>query len=92
MLSPFYWLIHTVIDIVTAVITAQMILSLLLAFDIINLQNDMVRKVWDILTKLTDPLYAKIRQVIPTFNGIDLSPIIALIGLMFLSRFVSALA
>jgi len=87
-MAPFFELIHTVINLVTFVIVAQVILSWLLAFDILNLQNDMVRKVWDVLTRLTDPVYSKIRQIIPTFNGIDLSPLIALLVLNLLGSLI----
>lgn len=85
MLDPFVQVIGAIFNIAYFVIIAQVILSWLITFDILNLQNDAVRKIWDVLTRLTEPVYSKIRQVIPTFNGIDLSPLIALLGLSLLS-------
>jgi YggT family protein len=65
------------------VIIGVAILSWLLAFDVVNFRNDLVRSVWNFLNALTEPLLRPIRSVLPNLGGIDVSPIILLL-LLFL--------
>lgn len=65
------------------VIIATAILSWLLAFDVINFRNELVRSVWNFLNALTEPLLRPIRGLLPNLGGIDVSPIVLLL-LLFL--------
>lgn len=65
------------------VIIATAIISWLLAFDVVNFRNELVRSVWNFLNALTEPLLRPIRQVLPNLGGIDVSPIVLLL-LLFL--------
>ena len=65
------------------VIIGVAILSWLLAFDVVNFRNDLVRSVWTFLNALTEPLLRPIRSILPNLGGIDVSPIILLL-LLFL--------
>ncbi len=67
----------------TYVIIIVAILSWLIAFNVINIYNDLVRSVWNALNALTEPLLRPIRQVLPNLGGIDVSPVV-LILLIFL--------
>ncbi len=64
------------------VIIASAILSWLLAFDVVNFRNNLVRSVWNFLNALTEPLLRPIRGVLPNLGGIDVSPIILLLLLI----------
>ena len=66
------------------IIIATAILSWLLAFDVVNFRNDLVRSVWNFLNAMTEPLLRPIRGVLPNLGGIDLSPIILLLLLLLL--------
>ncbi len=72
-----------VLHLYTYVIIATAILSWLLAFDVINFRNDLVRSVWNFVNALTEPLLRPIRGLLPNLGGIDVSPIILLL-LLFL--------
>ena len=65
------------------VIVIAAILSWLVAFNVINVHNDLVRSFWNALNALTEPVLRPIRQFTPNLGGIDISPIILLL-LIFL--------
>jgi len=88
MTNPILWLILTLLDIYFYIILAMVIMSWLVAFNIINLGNPFVRQVAYALRRLTEPLLAPIRSILPDLGGIDVSPIILLIGLQFVRYLV----
>ena len=82
--NPILWLVHTVINIYFWIILAMVIMSWLVAFGIVNRSNPYVRQVGNALERLTEPLLRPIRRLLPDLGGIDVSPIILLLGLQFL--------
>ena len=56
-------------------------MSWLLAFNVLNARSDAVRAIWNGLNGLTEPVLAPIRRVLPAFGGLDLSPIVPLLGI-----------
>ena len=66
------------------IIIVQAILSWLIAFNVINTSNDIVRSIWIALDKLTEPLYRPIRRVMPDLGALDLSPMVILIIIIIL--------
>jgi YggT family protein len=76
-------LIDKVIDIYTWVVIASAIMSWLVAFGVINVRNQFIRVVVDLLYRLTEPLLRPIRRFLPNLGGVDISPIILLLGLYF---------
>jgi YggT family protein len=88
MLNPVLWLILTIIDIYFYVILAAVIMSWLVAFNVINRSNNLVRQIWYALNRLTEPLLAPIRSVLPDLGGIDVSPIVLLLLLQFVRYIV----
>ena len=87
-MNPILWLVHTVINIYFWIILAMVIMSWLVAFGIVNRSNPYVRQIGYALDRLTDPLLRPIRRILPDLGGIDISPIILLIGLQFLGILV----
>ena len=57
--------------------------SLLVAFNVINLQNDLVRQIYYGINGLVEPILAPIRRILPTAGGLDFSPLILLILVFF---------
>lgn len=80
--------ILAVLDIYWFIIIISAVLSWLVAFQVINVRNDFVRTVWETLNKLTEPVLRPIRERLPNFGGIDISPIIVLLIIYFLERFI----
>jgi YggT family protein len=87
-MNPFIWLIITIIQLYTYVVIATVIVSWLIAFNVINLHNPIVRQIAYILAQLTEPLLEPIRRVLPSLGGLDISPVILLLLLYFLQRLI----
>lgn len=66
------------------IIIIDVILSWLINFNVINTSNQLVRQVHLFTYRMTDPAYRRIRQVIPPIGGLDLSPLVLILGLQLL--------
>ena len=64
------------------------ILSWLINFGIVNTQNRFIYLVMDFLYKITEPPLRPIRRFVPNFGGIDISPIILVLGLIFVRNLI----
>jgi len=80
--------LSSVITLYIYVIIASAIFSWLIAFNVVNTQNKFVYTVYDILNRLTEPALAPIRRFMPNLGGLDLSPIILLLALIFVQNFI----
>ena len=87
-MKSVFILLDSVITIYLWIIIINALLSWLVAFNVLNTQNRFVFSVLDTTYKLTDPVLNKIRRFVPTFGSIDISPIILILGLMFLRNLV----
>jgi YggT family protein len=79
----FLRLVDTVITIYIWLLIAQAVLSWLVAFGIVNRHNRAVAMVGDMLWRLTEPLLRPIRSFLPNLGGIDISPVILILLLVF---------
>lgn len=70
------------------IIIIQAILSWLIAFNVINMSNDIFRSVWIALDRLTEPMYRPIRRILPDLGALDLSPMVVLLIIIILERAV----
>ncbi|MBX9945370.1 MAG: YggT family protein [Reyranella sp.] len=77
-------LIDKVIDIYTWIVIAGAIMSWLVAFGVVNVSNQFIRMIVDVLYRLTEPALRPIRRILPNLGGVDISPVILLLGLFFL--------
>ena len=76
-------LISTIIQIFIWLLIANAILSWLVAFNVINTRNQFINSVGKFLYKITEPVLAPVRRIIPVFGGIDISPIVLILLLIF---------
>ena len=76
-------LISTVIQIYIYILIASAILSWLIAFNVVNTRNQFVAIVTDTLWKLTEPVLRPIRRILPNLGGLDLSPVVLILLLIF---------
>jgi YggT family protein len=79
-------LISTVIDIYIWMLIASAVLSWLVMFNVVNTRNRGVIIVGDFLYRVTEPALRPIRRVLPNFGGIDISPVILILLLIFLKN------
>ena len=73
-----------ILDIVQWIILAHIIMSWLINFQVLNLRQPLVAQIWYGLNRTLEPVYSKVRRVIPAMGGIDLAPLIVLFGLIAL--------
>lgn len=88
MPNPFLWLIHTLIWTYIYIVIAAIILWWLITFNVVNSRNQFVAMVWDFLYRITEPALAPIRRRMPNLGGVDISPFILIVGLIFLDLLI----
>ncbi len=87
-MDAILWLVHTIINLIVFILIVNAVLSWLIAFDVLNRQNRLVDTIWDFTNRLTEPLLKPIRKVVPLIGGVDLSPMVLILGLLFLDRLI----
>ena len=83
MAAAIIWLVDTIIGLMILCIIISAIASWLVAFDVINTRNRAVYSILSFLDSVTRPLMEPFRRIIPPLGGIDITPIIVLLGLQF---------
>lgn len=81
-------LVDLAFDIYLFIIIAQVLVSWLIAFDVLNVNNPQARNLVEMLQRLTDPVYRPLRRFIPPIGGIDITPIIVIFGLSILKGII----
>jgi YggT family protein len=81
MLNALIQILGLLIDLVTTVVIVQFVLSLLLVFNVISLNNNVVASIWQALNAILDPVLRPIRKIMPDTGMIDFSPIILIFGM-----------
>ena len=87
-MHPIFALIYVVLDIYKWVLIASVILSWLVALNVVNTYNRVVNVIGDVLWRLTEPVLRPIRQFVPSVGGLDLSPLVALLLVWFLQYLI----
>ncbi|HVZ51132.1 MAG TPA: YggT family protein [Pseudolabrys sp.] len=67
---------------------AAAVLSWLVAFNVVNTRNQVVHMIGDLLYRLTEPLLRPIRNLLPNLGGIDVSPVILILIILFLENVI----
>jgi YggT family protein len=81
--------LFVILDIYWWIIIVSAVLSWLVAFNVVNVRNDLVRTIWDTLNRLTEPVLRPIRERLPNLGGIDVSPIVAFLIIMLIERVIA---
>lgn len=82
-------LLILVLDIFFWIIILQVVFSWLIAFDIINIKNPQAQNLIRLITRITDPVYKPLRKFIPAIGGIDITPIIIILGISILKNIIA---
>jgi YggT family protein len=83
-MNPIVWLLYNILQICFYIVLFSAIMSWLIAFNIVNLRNRIVATISETLWRLTEPMLAPIRRVLPPLGGIDLSPLVLMLLIAFL--------
>lgn len=90
--EPFLYVIGLLVDIYFKIVVVQVVLYWLMHFKVLEPSNKYALKTVEILDKLTQPVYKKIGEKIPPVSGIDFSPFILILALIFVSRLIMRLS
>ncbi len=83
-MGSLFGILNLLLDLVYYVVIAHVIMSWLISFQVLNIYQPIVNQVWRGLTQVLEPLYRPIRKVVPNVAGMDLTPLVVLIGIMVL--------
>src|SRR3569833_1621443 len=78
-----------VLELYVWLLIASAVLSWLIAFNVVNTRILFVASVAEVLYKISEPVLRPIRNMMPNFGGLDISPIIVILIIMFLQRFIT---
>jgi YggT family protein len=83
-MTSIFQILEYLLTILFWIIMIQVILSWLIAFNVINTRNEFIRQFLYALDRITEPLYRPLRRILPDFGGLDFSPMIVLIVIKIL--------
>jgi YggT family protein len=79
-MQSLFQILMLILDVVWFFVIAHVIMSWLINFQVLNLRQQFVAQIWYGLNRLLEPLYQPIRGILPNMGGIDLAPLVVLIG------------
>ncbi|HAE49137.1 MAG: hypothetical protein CMO30_19445 [Tistrella sp.] len=89
LLQGLLFLFNAAIEIYTWILIASVILSWLVAFNVVNTNNQVVYTIGSFIHRITEPVLRPIRNFLPSLGGLDLSPLVLLLLLNFLKIVVN---
>lgn len=78
-----------ILDLYVWLLIAAAILSWLIAFNVVNTRNQFVSAIAEFLYRITEPVLAPIRNFMPNLGGLDISPVILILIIMFIQRVIT---
>ncbi|MDZ7711460.1 MAG: YggT family protein [Roseovarius sp.] len=79
-MQSLFQILMLLLDVLWFFVIAHVIMSWLINFQVLNLRQQFVAQIWYGLNRLLEPLYAPVRSILPNMGGIDLAPLVVLIG------------
>lgn len=79
-MTSLFQILMLILDIAQFIIIAHIIMSWLINFQVLNLRQPLVASIWDGLNRLLEPIYSRVRRILPNMGGLDLSPLVVLIA------------
>jgi len=80
-MTSLFQILLLILDVAWFIVIVHIIMSWLISFQVLNLRQPFVAQIWDGLNRLLEPIYSKVRQFLPNMGGLDLAPLVVLIGL-----------
>lgn len=80
-MQSLFQILMLIVDIAWFILIVHIVMSWLINFQVLNLRQPIVAQIWYGLNRLLDPVYSRIRSILPPMGGLDFAPLIALIAL-----------
>ena len=80
-MASIFQILMLLLDVARLFIFAHFIMSWLIQFEVLNVRQPLVGQIWYGLQRILEPIYRPIRNILPNMGGIDLTPLVALIGI-----------
>lgn len=81
-MQSLYEILMLILDVIWFVMIAHILMSWLLNFQVLNVNQPIVAQIWYGLNRLLEPIYTPIRRFLPDMGALDLAPLVAFIGLI----------
>lgn len=91
ILVPLLRVLHAILSFYNWVVIAAVILNLLVAFNVINPRNQLIRTVVNALYAMTEPVFQRVRRFLPIMGNVDLSPLVVIFAIMLLQYIIAEL-
>ncbi|WP_339769234.1 YggT family protein [uncultured Pseudosulfitobacter sp.] len=83
-MQSLFQILMLLLNIVWFFVIAHVVMSWLINFQVLNLRQPIVAQIWYGLNRLLEPVYSRIRQILPPMGGLDLAPLVLLVGVAVL--------
>jgi len=80
-MTSLFQILMLLIDVAFFIVLAHIIMSWLINFGVLNMRQPIVAQIWDGLNRLLEPVYGPIRRMLPAMGGLDLAPLVVVLGL-----------
>lgn len=80
-MTSLFQILLLLIGVVKFIVIAHIIMSWLINFGVLNMHQPIVAQIWDGLNRLLQPIYDPIRRFLPNMGGLDLAPLVVILGL-----------
>lgn len=74
-------ILFLILDVIWWIVIVHIIMSWLINFQVLNLRQPLVAQLWYGLNRVLDPIYSRIRRILPDMGGLDLAPLIVLLAI-----------
>lgn len=80
-MTSLFKILMMLLNIAQFIIIAHIIMSWLINFQVLNVRQPLVAQIWYGLNRLLEPIYSRVRNLLPNMGGLDLAPLIVLIAI-----------
>lgn len=80
-MTSLFQILMLILDVVWFIVIVHLIMSWLISFQVLNLHQPLVAQIWYGVNRLLEPIYGPIRRLLPDLGGLDLTPLVVLIGI-----------
>ncbi len=86
MITAIFELLNAIIGLIIWALVLSAIVQTLISFNILDTRNRLVYSIADFLYRVTEPMVRPIRNALPSFGNVDLSPLVLILALQYLAR------